>query len=274
MMNNLVNVDKFKHVMIEFQKADKYKRGHMTFIKLALTRMAEFHLSTDLLTYNRLLDLFPKGKYNNKTLLDAVWPRPHPQIDLALKVLQMMEENGVRPNNVTYSVLVDVFGRDSLPVEKCKRIAYWFDKYENADPYHIAGLLPESPEELGSLIISRITSDHVDITIHKSSDEDCIVSGVVPYMKEWATMSQGGKQLLLISGPHRLWMKKTQQNYYTLSHQPKCGVCEGVLAVAYIVPSDLEHLQKWLKHLQASHTKLKDSSIVFDVTSHAHSHSH
>ena len=173
LMADVVNQDKFKHVMVEFQRADKYRRGHMTFITLALARIEEFDLNTNLLTYNRLLDLFPKGKYNNKNLLDAVWPKPHPQIDLALKVLQKMEENGVRPDNVTYSVLVDIFGRDSLPVEKCKRMAFWFDRFEHADPYHIPGHLPDSPEELGSLIISRITSNIADIAIHKVPEQIC-----------------------------------------------------------------------------------------------------
>ena len=167
LLSGLLQADRFKHALLEFKARDKYMRGHMKFISLALSRMEEFELQTNLITYNRILDLFPKGKYNNKTLLDAVWPKPHPQIDLALKVLTRMEEWGVRPDNVTYTILVEIFGRDSPPVEKCKRIAYWFDRFESSDPYEIKGSLPDRLEDLGVLILSRITPKYTEMIVHK-----------------------------------------------------------------------------------------------------------
>lgn len=173
LLSGLQQADQFKHAMLEFKARDKYMRGHMTFIKLALSKLEEFELQTNLMTYNRILDLFPKGRYNNKTLLDAVWPKPHPQIDLALKVLTKMEEWGVRPDNVTYSVLVEIFGRDSLPVDKCKRIAYWFDRFESSDPYEIKGSLPDNMEELGVLVLSRIAPGHTEMNVHKVGSPDC-----------------------------------------------------------------------------------------------------
>lgn len=167
LLSGLHQAEQFKHAMLEFKARDKYMRGHMQFISLALSKMEEFELQTNLMTYNRILDLFPKGRYNNKTLLDAVWPKPHPQIDLALKVLTKMEEWGVRPDNVTYTILVEIFGRDSPPVDKCKRIAYWFDRFESSDPYEIKGSLPECMEELGILVLSRIAPEYTEMNVHK-----------------------------------------------------------------------------------------------------------
>lgn len=167
LLSGLHRADQFKHAMLEFKARDKYMRGHMRFISLTLSRMEDFGLQANLMTYNRVLDMFPKGRYNNKTLLDAVWPKPHPQIDLALKVLTRMEEWGVRPDNVTYTILVEIFGRDSPPVDKCKRIAYWFDRFESSDPYEVKGSLPDRLEDLGMLILSRIAPVHTEIKVHK-----------------------------------------------------------------------------------------------------------
>ena len=83
----------------------------MDFITLVLHKMDECGLQQDLLSYNRLLDIIPKGHYKPKNLLDAVWPRPLPQIDLALRLLTKMEEHGVRPDFTTYDLLCEVLGK-------------------------------------------------------------------------------------------------------------------------------------------------------------------
>ena len=147
---------------------EKYRKGHVTFINMALERMEEFRLQKDLLTYNRLLDVFPKGRYRPKRLLDALWPRPLPQIELALELLTRMEDNNVWPDAVTYSILVEVFGKRSLPVEKCDRMSYWYDCYKDADPYWIEGDLPEDCFELSRLALKRIVNND-NITEHKVS---------------------------------------------------------------------------------------------------------
>ncbi len=154
--NHLENREQFALVLKEFMSREKYRKGHVNFIKLAVQRMDEFKLEKDLLTYNRILDIFPKGRFVPKRMLDAFWPRSTPQLELALDLLTKMEEHGIRPDYNTYMLLVETFGKTSLPVDKCYRIAYWFDKYENADPYEIKGELPSDPVELSRLSLKRI----------------------------------------------------------------------------------------------------------------------
>ena len=161
--SNLQYREKFATALTEYMKKEKFKRGHVNFIKTALIRMDEFNVQKDLLTYNRLLDVFPKKRFVNKTLFDALWPRPLPQIDVALDVLQKMEDNGVRPDYTTYSLLCEIFGRVSFPVQKCMRIAYWFDKFENVDPYRIKGELSEDSWEISKMALQRIAGEKCQI---------------------------------------------------------------------------------------------------------------
>ena len=156
--------EQFALALKEFMAREKYRRGHVNFIKLALQRMDEFGLKRDLLTYNRILDIFPKGKFVARRMLDALWPRALPQTELALEILTKMEDYGIRPDYNTYMLLVEVFGKTSLPVQKCSRIAYWFDKYENADPFQIDGDLPSDSFELSKLVLQRVTGKGGQLT--------------------------------------------------------------------------------------------------------------
>lgn len=158
-LKNISERERFSTVMKEFMQKEKFRRGHVTFIDSALIRIPEFNLEKDLLTYNRLFDLIPKNKYRSKTLFDALWPKPIPQIDLALRVLEKMEDNGVRPDDVTYSLLCEIFGRTSFPVQKCVRMAILFDKYENIDPYRIKEGMPSEQWEIAKLALQRMTGE-------------------------------------------------------------------------------------------------------------------
>ena len=164
--SQLSNREQFALVLKEFMSREKYRKGHVSFINMALTRMEEFELERDLLTYNRILDMFPKGRYKPKRLLDVLWPRPLPQTELALELLTRMEDNNVWPDDVTYSLLVEVFGKHSLPVDKCDRMAYWYSCYKDSDPYWIEGEVPSDPAELSRLALRRIVCND-DIVEHE-----------------------------------------------------------------------------------------------------------
>lgn len=151
--------EKFGAALQSYMSLEKNRRGHMKFIKEGLSRMDEFGLQKDLLSYNRLLDLFPKGRFNNKSFFDTLWPKPHPQIDLALEILSKMEDNGIRPDNVTFTILCETFSKISLPVQKCQRIAYWFDKFEDIDPYRIKGDMPTDSYTLSKMALERISGE-------------------------------------------------------------------------------------------------------------------
>lgn len=154
--NHLKFKEQFANALRDYVAKEKFRRGHVSFIAVALHRMDEFSLEKDLETYNMLLNVFPKKKFHNRNIFDALWPKPLPQVELALNLLQKMEDNGIRPEVTTYDILVEIFGRVSLPVTKCLRIAYWFDRYEDIDPYEIKVGLPTDPVELSKIALQRI----------------------------------------------------------------------------------------------------------------------
>ena len=165
--SQLSNREQFSLVVNEFLSREKYRKGHVTFINMALDRMEEFQLQKDLVSYNRLLDVFPKGRYRPKRLLDAIWPRHLPQTELALELLTVMEDNYVWPDATTRSILEEVFGKRSLPVEKCERMVYWYERYKDADPYWISGEVPEDGAELSRIALQRIVNEGGNIIEHE-----------------------------------------------------------------------------------------------------------
>lgn len=162
--------EQFSLVLKEFMAREKHRRGHVTFINMAMERMEEFGLEKDLLTYNRLLDILPKNRYHPKRLLDVIWPRPLPQVELALELLTRMEDNYVWPDGATYSLLVQIFGKHGLPVQKCERMIYWSERYKDADPYWIEGELPKDRVKLSKLALKRIVSNEGHMVEHKVRD--------------------------------------------------------------------------------------------------------
>lgn len=147
--------EQFALALNEFVSREKYRKGHVQFVRIAMQRMDEFGLKKDLETYNRIIDIFPRGRFAPRRMLDAIWPRSLPQLELCLDVLTKMEVNGVRPSIETYEIVKAVFGR-SLPLEKCVRIMYLFDKFRDMDPYEIRYELPTNPVELSRLALFRI----------------------------------------------------------------------------------------------------------------------
>ncbi len=170
---NKPTVDRKEHFNLaidEFKRKEKYSRGHVDLIKVAVTQMEELKLEKDVEVYNKIISIFPVGRFAPKRMLDAIWPRSLPQLELSLEILTKMEENGIRPNQETYNLLNNIFGKMSLPVQKCIRIAYLFDKYEFVDPYKVyLGKLPSDPAELSQFILNRITAHKGAVIVHRVS---------------------------------------------------------------------------------------------------------
>lgn len=168
---HLTSRDQFSLAVNQFLVREKYRKGHVGFIRVALQRMDEFGLENDLATYNKILEVFPKDRFKPRRMLDALWPRSLPQMELALELLTKMEDHGVNPSLETYHIVKDVFGGMSFPLQKCIRMMYLFDKYENADPYKIDGELPSDPVELARLSLKRISGNDGQIFEHKVMNE-------------------------------------------------------------------------------------------------------
>ena len=156
----------FVNVIHDFIMRDRLLRGHLSFIYTALEYIDAFGLEKDLNVYNELLEVLPKYKIVNRTLFDALWPKPYPQTDAALDLLTKMEDNGVRPDDLTYTILLEVFGRASLPVQKAQRMAYWFDKYWNANPYLLSEEDLKDRFKVCELALKRMMMDEESIKIY------------------------------------------------------------------------------------------------------------
>ena len=167
--------ENFFSVIDAFLAKDRTRRGHMEFVKTAMAYMEEFGVEKDVEAYNRLLDVFPRGRYDNRTLFDAIWAKKHPQAELALEVLTQMEDYWLLPNEDTYDTLDEIFGHASQPLQKCRRMIYWYHKLEEMFPNPYPKKLPESDTKLSRLALTRMTKGEQIITIFKVTFPDLLL---------------------------------------------------------------------------------------------------
>ena len=158
--------ENFVGVIDNFLARNRTRRGHMEFLKTAMNYVEEFDLGKDVEVYNRMLDVFPRGRFDNRTLFDAIWAKKHPQAELALDILTLMEDNWISPDETTYDIVHEIFGHASQPLQKCKRLVYWYRKMEEMFPNPYPKALPESDAELSKLALVRMTKDEQIITIY------------------------------------------------------------------------------------------------------------
>lgn len=159
--------ENFIEVLETFTRNNHPRRGHMELLKTSVEYMEKFGLEGDLEAYNAMLNVFPRERFKNKNLLDAIWPKKHPQVDLALEILTKMEENVLKPSLETYDLCEEIFGRASQPVQKCRRLAYWLTKLEEMFPHPLPHVLPEDEVELSKLALERMTKDTIPIVIYQ-----------------------------------------------------------------------------------------------------------
>jgi len=159
--------ESFFSVIDTFLAKDRTRRGHMEFLKTAMTYMEEFGVEKDVEAYNRMLDVFPRGRYDNRTLFDAIWAKKHPQAELALEILTQMEDYWLLPNENTYDILYEIFGHASQPLQKCRRLIYWYHKMEEMFPNPYPKELPKRDTELCKLVLTRMTKDEQIFTVYK-----------------------------------------------------------------------------------------------------------
>jgi signaling intermediate in Toll pathway protein len=160
-------LENFIEVLETFNKNNRPRRGHMDLLRTSMEFMDRFGLEGDLEAYNALFNVFPRERFKNRTLFDAIWPKRHPQVDLALEILTKMEENVVKPSLETYDLCEEIFGKASQPVQKCRRLAYWFTKLEEMFPHPLPKVLPEDEVELSKLALARMTKDPIPIVLYQ-----------------------------------------------------------------------------------------------------------
>lgn len=273
----------FVNVVHRFRMKDKQCRGHLSFLYASMKYIDKFDLAKDLDVYNELLEVLPKYKLINRTLFDALWPKPHPQTDCAIDLLTKMEDNYVRPDDLTYTILLEVFGRASLPVQKIQRIAYWFDKYKDINPY----LLPE--EDLKDRFkvcksaLERMTNDCENIRVYSSEESEFdenqksfLIGSQNEEQRDFIS-SFDGSNSLYVEGPFNIWMNNINEHYFVLrsgcldisnpeTHEDETRVREGMILGMCMTNRPIsDALKSWLEYLQTDNPKISDFNIIFNV---------
>ena len=143
-----------------FINKNKIRRHHVDFITTAMKFIEPYGLEKDIEVYNKLIDVFPRNKFVNRTLFDAVWPKPHPQINLALDILTKMEWQGILPSEETHDLVYEVFGRASFPLQKIYRMWFWFEEFKDLNPYKLPDEVYKNKTDIIKAAIDRILGNN------------------------------------------------------------------------------------------------------------------
>ncbi|KAL9956537.1 hypothetical protein ACROYT_G038025 [Oculina patagonica] len=265
--------ENFIGVIDNFLVKDRTRRGHMEFLKAAMHYVEEFGLVKDVETYNKMLDVFPRGRFENRTLFDAIWAKQHPQAILALDILTLMEDNWVLPNEDTYDILYEIFGHASQPLQKCKRLVYWYQKLEEMFPNPYPKILPESDSELSKLVLARMTKDDQIITIYKDNSggevQEFLVGSQTEDQKKMLENYMSDKPLY-VEGPFFIWVRRLQRHFFTLRTDAEFDEENGEGNVVAICMSHAnaseELLRSWITNLQSENPQLANISVIFNLS--------
>lgn len=264
--------ESFFGVIDTFLSKDRTRRGHMEFLKTAMAYMEEFGVEKDVEAYNRLLDVFPRGRYDNRTLFDAIWAKKHPQAELALEILTQMEDYWLLPNENTYDILFDIFGHASQPLQKCRRLIYWYHKLEEMFPNPYPKELPQRDTELSKLALTRMTKDEQIVTIFKDNgdnkEQEFLVSAQTKAQRKLLERYNSTKPLY-VEGPFFIWVRRLQRYFFTLRTDAELDLENGEGNIVAICMSQAnaseEVLRSWITQLQHENPALANISIIFNL---------
>lgn len=269
------NLQIWTAAMTTFQKRDRFNTGFMIFIQNAMNRMEELQVDREVEAYNQLLDCFPKDKYVTRTLLDIIFPPPFPAVELALDVLTKMEEKGIRPNDDTFKVVYSAFGRASLPLHKCNRIMYWFDRFEHHDPYPMKDLVPhENPLTLFGLTCNRIFQEfyqreHLCVYLEDPDNKFRYVYGYESdCIRKCCESFDPVENDIIIEGPHLMWIQKHKEYYFTVRGLTKDRSADDegeVLAIALTGSKCVPSLEYFVEKLSEKYGNIADATPFYVI---------
>ncbi|XP_037273871.1 evolutionarily conserved signaling intermediate in Toll pathway, mitochondrial isoform X2 [Rhipicephalus microplus] len=248
----------FVEVIERFKLGNENRRGHVEFINVATRFVTEFHVERDLEVYKMLFDLFPKGKYTPRSLVQAEFFHfPYHQ-HCGVRLLDTMESHDVQINSsffqepsyqrivvhtnmrqyVTQDVRVlpdremrqmvlDTFGFHSEVFKKLARMMYWMPKFKHMSPFPLPNPVPRDPYELAQLAIRRMCVDIQSIiTVHRAKDEvpdavddTWVVSGQSPQQQELIELHPTDKPIR-IEGPFSIYLRSSAISYFLLRAEP------------------------------------------------------
>lgn len=267
---------------------NKRRHRHMEFITTAMKFIEPYGLEKDVEVYNKLLDVFPKDKFVNRTLFDAIWPKQHPQMNLALDILTKMEWQGVLPTEETHDIMYSVFGRASFPLHKIYRMWFWFETLKDINPYLLPDEVFRDRVDIIKAGVDRILGNnegtHI-IEISHGTDtgnmidyEHFVINSQSEYQKKCIAMLDTDKALY-VEGPLNIWLNHAREEYFILKtgredlltsddlkvepDEEREGV---VLAVCFATRPFKENIAKWLTFLEDENPKLKELNVILNIT--------
>ena len=225
------NKDTYLECLRKYESFGGRKTDTVAFLYAALKYMDEFGVNKDLECYKRLLDSFPKGKMIPTNRFQAEFMYYPKEQKCATYILEKMECNRVCPDSEMERILLNVFGKDSIPIHKFWRIMYWMPKFKNLSPWPLPKPLPNDPMELAKLAIWRISSIDIQAqvtvfqteTVEDSIDKTWIVSAMAPTQKKLLENQRSRKgSVLYVEGPFTTWVGDKAVDYFVLlSKTPK-----------------------------------------------------
>ena len=148
-----------------FKSKSKTRHGHIDFITSAMKFIEPYKLEKNMEVYESLMDVFPRSRFKNLTLFDALWPKSHPQLFLALDILTKMEWQHLTPSEKMHEICLDIFGRGSLPCRKIYRMWFWFEELKNLNPYELPADTYKNRTDIIKAAVGRLygTTDGVKV---------------------------------------------------------------------------------------------------------------
>ncbi|KAL2717232.1 hypothetical protein V1478_012932 [Vespula squamosa] len=221
--------DTFLEIIRTYEQ-EKYKRGQLEFIKLALKYMEVYGIHKDLEAYKALLNIFPKGPYIPKNYFNAVFRYYPKHQDVATDVLQQMEDNRVIPDEELENILLNTFGKHARPLKKLWRMLYWMPKFVNLNPWPVPNPIPTDPKILARIAIQKISS--IDVTavtsefetkdIKESIEDTWIISAISPIQKNLLVqhLKLRKDMPMYVEGPFKIWVANQSVDYFILRADP------------------------------------------------------
>lgn len=221
------NREGFIEVIERFKMGNQNRKGHVEFINVATRFVAEFGVEKDLEVYKMLFDLFPKGKYTPRSLVQAEFFHfPYHQ-DCGVRLLDAMESHGVIPDRELRQMVLDTFGFYSEVFKKFARMMYWMPKFKHMSPFPLPNPVPRDAFELARLAIKRMCVDiQTTVSVHQTKqevpdavDDTWIVTGQSPQQQELIREHPTNKPIR-IEGPFSIYLRSSSISYFVLRAEP------------------------------------------------------
>ncbi|GFT69529.1 evolutionarily conserved signaling intermediate in Toll pathway, mitochondrial [Nephila pilipes] len=217
----------FLKILDTYDAHDTIRRGHVEMIYAAMKYMDDFGVPGDLAVYKKIMDVFPKGRFIPKNLIQAEFFHFFRHQECALFVLDKMEYSGICPDKELGEIIVTSFGKSSHVYKKYARMLYWMPKLKNINPHKLPDPLPDDVRELARLALKKMSVDkrtkieeYNAEHLEDSIDKTWIMSAQSPDQRKLIEEHQEDKAIY-VEGPSLVWLRKISITYYTLCADPK-----------------------------------------------------